>query len=138
METPAYIVRSAVVANRLKFFEKGPSLRLLANDEAFSRMDESRAHAVLKFFKDHLGLQVLCAMPTKHAGALKAVFEKEFSFSRVAVESNGELEFITDCDERVFQPDRMRELWERQRTEVREQAKLVFEEEERRASGATQ
>lgn len=127
METPAYIVRSAVVANRLRFFEKGPSLRLLANDEAFSRMDEARAHAVLKFFRDHLGLQVLCAMPTKHAGALRSVFDKEFSFSRVTVEENGELDFISDCDERVFQPDRMRELWDKQRADARQQAKLAFE-----------
>jgi energy-coupling factor transporter ATP-binding protein EcfA2 len=127
METPAYIVRSAVVANRLRFFEKGASLRLLVNDEAFSRMDEARAHAVLKYFRDHLGLQVLCAMPTKHAGALRSVFDKEFSFSRVTVEENGELDFISDCDERVFHTDRMRELWDRQRAEARQQAKLAFE-----------
>ena len=45
----------------------------------------------------------------------------------MTVEENGELDFISDCDERVFQPDRMRELWDKQRAEARQQAKLAFE-----------
>jgi uncharacterized protein YPO0396 len=38
LETPAYIVRAAVVTNRMKLFDKGPSLKLLVSDESFSRI----------------------------------------------------------------------------------------------------
>lgn len=67
LETPAYIVRAAVVTNRLKLFEKGPSLKLLVNDESFAKMDETRARAVLGFLRDKLDLQVISAMPTMKA-----------------------------------------------------------------------
>lgn len=127
LETPAYIVRAAIVTNRLKFFEKGPSLKLLVNDESFSKMDEQRARAVLKFLRDNLNLQVVSAMPTKAAGGLRDEFTREFSFTRAAVDKNGELDFISDCDERELKTDRMRELWTLQRTQAREQAKLTFE-----------
>lgn len=127
LETPAYIVRAAIVTNRLKFFEKGPSLKLLANDESFSKMDEQRARAVLRFLRDNLGLQVISAMPTKAAGGLRDEFTREYSFTRATVEANGELDFISDCDERVLKTDRLRELWALQRTQVRDQAKLTFE-----------
>jgi energy-coupling factor transporter ATP-binding protein EcfA2 len=127
LETPAYIVRAAVVTNRLKFFEKGPSLKLLVNDESFSTMDEQRARAVLRFLRDHLKLQVVSAMPTKSAGGLRDEFNREYSFTRAPVDGNGELDFISDCDERVLKTDRMRELWEQQRVHARAQAKLAFE-----------
>jgi len=127
LETPAYIVRAAVVTNRLKLFEKGSSLKLLVNDESFSKMDESRARAVLRYLRDSLGMQIVSAMPTRNAGGLRPEFNREYSFSRVHVPENGELEFILECDERVFKNDKMRDLWERQRHEVRDQARLVFE-----------
>ena len=127
LETPAYIVRAAIVTNRLKFFEKGPSLKLLVNDESFSKMDEQRARAVLRFLRDNLGLQVISAMPTKAAGGLRDEFTREYSFTRAAVDANGELDFISDCDERVLKIDRMRELWALQRSQANEQAKLTFE-----------
>ena len=127
LETPAYIVRAAVVTNRLKYFEKGSSLKLLVNDESFSKMDEQRARAVLRFLRDNLGLQVISAMPTKAAGGLRDEFTREYSFTRATVEANGELDFISDCDERLLKSDRMRELWALQRAQAREQAKLTFE-----------
>ena len=127
LETPAYIVRAAVVTNRLKYFEKSSSLKLLVNDESFSKMDEQRARAVLRFLRDNLGLQVISAMPTKAAGGLRDEFTREYSFTRATVEANGELDFISDCDERVLKSDRMRELWALQRAQAREQAKLTFE-----------
>ena len=127
LETPAYIVRAAVVTNRLKFFEKGPSLKLLVNDESFSKMDEQRARAVLRFLRDKLGLQVISAMPTKAAGGLRDEFCREYSFTRAPVAANGELDFISDCDERVLKIDRMRELWALQRTQAQDQARLSFE-----------
>lgn len=127
LETPAYIVRAAVVTNRMKLFDKGASLKLLVSDESFSKMDETRAKAVLRYLRDSLGLQIICAMPTRNAGGLRPEFDREYSYSRVNVPENGELDFILECDERVFQSDRMRELWERQRQEARQQAKLTFE-----------
>lgn len=130
LETPAYIVRAAVVTNRLKLFEKGPSLKLLANDESFAKMDETRARAVLGFLRDSLDLQVISAMPTMKAGALKDEFSREYSFTRLSPVPNGELDFMSDLDERVFKNDKMRELWERQRVVAREKAKQLFDESE--------
>ncbi|WP_298829431.1 SbcC/MukB-like Walker B domain-containing protein [uncultured Piscinibacter sp.] len=127
LETPAYIVRAAVVSNRLKLFEKGANLRMLASDESFSTMDESRARSVLKYLRDTLDIQVISAMPTRGAGGLRPEFDREYSYSRVTVPENGELDFILECDERIFRKDRMRDLWEKQRAAVREQAKLAFE-----------
>jgi energy-coupling factor transporter ATP-binding protein EcfA2 len=127
LETPAYIVRAAVVTNRMKLFEKGASLKLLVSDESFSKMDEARARAVLKYLRDVLGLQIVSAMPTRNAGGLRPEFDREYSYSRVAVPENGELDFILECDERVFKMDRMRNLWEKQRQDAREQAKLLFD-----------
>lgn len=131
LETPAYIVRAAVVTNRMKLFDKGPSLKLLVSDESFSRMDELRARAVLRYLRDSLGLQLISAMPTRGAGGLRPEFDREFSYSRAGVdEMNGELDFIIECDERHFKKDRMREMWEAHREKVREQARQVFEAKE--------
>jgi energy-coupling factor transporter ATP-binding protein EcfA2 len=136
LETPAYIVRAAVVTNRMKLFEKGASLRLLVSDESFSKMDETRARAVLRYLRDTLDLQVVSAMPTRSAGGLRPEFDREYSYSRVNVDSNGELDFILESDERIFKKDRMRVLWEQQRTEAREQTRLAFEAMETAAEAA--
>lgn len=130
LETPAYIVRAAVVTNRLKNFEKGTNLKLLVNDESFAKMDERRAHDVMKFIRDNLGMQLICAMPTKHAGALKSEFTKEWCFTRTEAESNGEVDFISEADERELNTDKLRELWDLRRREVRQQAHILFEEAE--------
>lgn len=127
LETPAYIVRAAVVTNRLRIFEKGPSLKLLVNDESFSRMDEARARAVLEFLRDKLNLQIISAMPTRSTGAFKDEFSYEYSFTRLSPVENGELDFTTECDERVLKTDKMRELWEQQRQLAREKAKRQFD-----------
>lgn len=127
LETPAYIVRAAVVTNRLKMFDKGPSLKLLVNDEAFSRMDEPRARAVLSFMRDNLNLQIISAMPTMKAGAVKDEFNREYSFTRLKPVVNGELDFSIDCADNVFKTDKMRELWTRQRLLARERAKQLFD-----------
>lgn len=127
LETPAYIVRAAVVTNRMRLFDKGASLRLLVNDESFSKMDETRARAVLRYLRDTLGLQLISAMPTRNAGALRPEFDREYSYSRLTVDGNGELDFYLEPDERIFRKDKMRELWEAQRLHARDQAKLEFD-----------
>jgi energy-coupling factor transporter ATP-binding protein EcfA2 len=133
LETPAYIVRAAVVTNRLKHFDKGPNLKLLVNDESFAKMDERRAHDVIRFIRDSLGIQLICAMPTKHAGALKSEFTKEWSFTRTQAEENGEVDFISEADERDLNPDKLQELWDERRRQVRLQAQIAFEAEEAQA-----
>lgn len=130
LETPAYIVRAAVVTNRLKHFEKGTNLKMLVNDESFSKMDERRAHDVIRFIRDSLGIQLICAMPTKHAGAIKSEFTKEWSFTRTQAESNGEVDFISEADERDLNPDKLRVLWDARRQQVRLQVQMAFEAEE--------
>lgn len=130
LETPAYIVRAAVVTNRLKHFDKGMNLKLLVNDESFAKMDERRAHDVIKFIRDSLGMQLICAMPTKHAGSIKTEFTKEWCFTRTQAEGNGEVDFISEADERDLNPDKLRELWAERRNLVRQQAQLAFEAEE--------
>ena len=130
LETPAYIVRAAVVTNRMKLFDKNASLKLLVSDESFSKMDETRARAVLCYLRDSLDLQVVSAMPTRNAGGLRPEFDREYSYSRANVDKNGELDFVLECAERIFKTDRMREMWEAQRAQVREQARLEFEAKE--------
>jgi hypothetical protein len=126
LETPAYIIHAAVVTNRLRHFDKGSNLKLLVNDESFSKMDEGRARDVLKFLRDNLGMQLICALPTKHAGAIKPEFSREWSFSRTEAEDNGEVGFVSEADERELRADALRGLWEERRAQVREQAMLVF------------
>jgi hypothetical protein len=69
-------------------------------------------------------------MPNMKAGALKDEFSREYSFTRLSPVPNGELDFMSDLDERVFKNDKMRELWERQRVVARERAKQLFDEAE--------
>ena len=127
LETPAYIIRAAVVTNRLKHFDKGTNLKLLVNDESFAKMDERRAHDVIRFLRDSLDMQLICAMPTKHAGAIKTEFTKEWSFTRTEAENYGEVDFISEADQRDLHPDKLRELWEQRRKQIRDQAKIEFE-----------
>ncbi|RYG14760.1 MAG: AAA family ATPase [Burkholderiales bacterium] len=128
METPAYIVRAAVVTNRLKMFEKGPSLRFLVNDEAFSKMDETRARAVLCFMRDNLNLQVVSAMPTMKAGPLKDEFNREYNFTQLKPVTNGELDFCVEVKELLFKQDKMRLLWAAHRELARQKAMQLFDE----------
>lgn len=130
LETPAYIIRAAVVTNRLKHFDKGMNLKLLVNDESFARMDECRVHDVIHFIRDSLGIQLICALPTKNAGAIRTEFTKEWSFTRTEAEGNGEVYYISEADERDLNSDKLRELWEQRRQQVRQQIQLEFEAEE--------
>ena len=127
LETPAYIIRAAVVTNRLKHFDKGINLKLLVNDESFAKMDERRAHDVIKFIRDSLGMQLICAMPTKHAGAIKSEFTKEWCVTRTEADGNGEVDFISEADERDLNTDALRKLWQVQRDQIRQQTQMLFE-----------
>lgn len=129
LETPSYIVRAAVVTNRLKHFERGTHLKMLASDESFKNMDERRAREIIRFLNSALGIQIICAMPTKNSGAIKPEFSKEWCFTRITAEENGEVNFVSEADDRDLKPDSLRALWEERRGLVREQARLEFESE---------
>jgi energy-coupling factor transporter ATP-binding protein EcfA2 len=131
LETPAYIVRAAVVTNRLKNFDRSMSLRLMMNDESFAKTDERRARDIIRFLRDKLGMQLLCAMPTKQAGAIKTEFSKEFSITRLHSPGHGETNLVSDADERTLRSDALRSLWEQRRAQVRDQARIDFEVSER-------
>lgn len=105
---------------------------MMVNDESFAKMDERRAHDVIKFLRDHLGMQLLCAMPTKHAGAIKSEFTKEWSFTRTEADGNGEVDFVSEADERDLHSDHLRNLWDARREQVRQQAQIAFEDAERK------
>lgn len=127
-ETPSYAVRAAVLANHMKIFDKGPSLKLMVSDESFAKMDESRARGILRYLSQGMGLQVVCAMPTTKAGALQDEFDRQYSFTRMGVTGNGELDFMTDVDERVFEKENMHAAWDAQREHAQEKAKVLFEQ----------
>ncbi|RJF92479.1 ATP-binding protein [Noviherbaspirillum saxi] len=136
LETPAYIIRAAVLTCRLKLFEKGAHLKIMMHDEAFSLMDERRAHDVISYIRDTLGMQIILAMPTKQAGGLRPEFNKEWSYTKTEAVGNGEVSFVTEADERDLRPDKLRDLWEQRRQAVREQARIAFDndDEERKAA----
>lgn len=128
LETPAYIIRAAILSHALKHFTaKGPHLRLMVNDESFSKMDETRARAVIRYLNQTLGFQLISAMPTRAGTSLKDEFSREFSFSRMDAQGMGEVNAVSQAQEKILNKDALRLLWDRQREEVRTQAGLDFD-----------
>lgn len=135
LETPFYVVRSAVLAHALGHFgrdrREAPALRLMLNDEAFSKMDETRSRNVLQFLSQTLGLQLIVAMPTSKSGAVKPEFDKEFTFSKVmARRANGgriqEL-FVSEAQEKILNRPALARLWEAHANQAREAARTQWE-----------
>jgi hypothetical protein len=128
LETPAYIIRAAILSHALKHFTaKGPHLRLMVNDESFSKMDETRARAVIRYLNQTLGFQLISAMPTRAGTSLKDEFSREYSFSRIDAIGMGEVNGVSQAQEKILNKDALRTLWDRQREEVRTQAALDFD-----------
>ncbi|MEG1767416.1 MAG: SbcC/MukB-like Walker B domain-containing protein [Comamonas sp.] len=127
LETPFYVVRSAVLAHALGHFgsdrQGAPALRLMLSDEAFSKMDETRSRNVLRFLSQTLGLQLIVAMPTSKSGAVKPEFDKEFTFSKVmARRPSGagfqEL-FISEAQEKTLNRPALARLWDSHAAQAR-------------------
>lgn len=129
LETPAYVVRAAVLTNRLRCFDKGASLRLMVSDESFAKMDEARSRAVLHFMRDILGFQLICAMPTTKSTAILDEFTNRYGFTRLEGVPNGELDFMTEVNAQVLAREKMGQAWNEQRVRAQEQARLAFEAE---------
>jgi len=135
LETPFYVVRSAVLAHALGHFgrdrREAPALRLMLNDEAFSKMDETRSRNVLQFLSQTLGLQLIVAMPTSKSGAVKPEFDKEFTFSKVAAHrKNGEgiqELFISEAQEKTLNRPALARLWEAHAAQARERARAQWQ-----------
>lgn len=133
LETPFYVVRSAVLAHALGHFgrerREAPALRLMLSDEAFSKMDESRSRSVLRFLSQTLGLQLVVAMPTSKSGAVKPEFEKEFTFSKVMARRGGQELFVSEAQEKTIHRDALSRLWDAHAAQAREAARTQWEAE---------
>jgi hypothetical protein len=131
LETPFYVIRSAVLAHALGHFgrdRKGaPALRLMLSDEAFSKMDESRSRSVLQFLSQTLGLQLIVAMPTSKSGAVKPEFDKEFTFSKIVAARDGKELYISEVQEKHLKRVPMRHLWLAHAARAREAGKASYE-----------
>ncbi|CAN5304073.1 hypothetical protein BH11PSE9_BH11PSE9_13750 [soil metagenome] len=135
LETPFYVVRSAVLAHALGHFgrerREAPALRLMLSDEAFSKMDESRSRSVLRFLSQTLGLQLIVAMPTSKSGAVKPEFDKEFTFSKITASrrvGQGEQElFISEAQEKTLNRQALARLWDVHAAQAREAARVIYE-----------
>lgn len=131
LETPFYVVRSAVLAHALGHFgrdrREAPALRLMLSDEAFSKMDESRSRSVLQFLSGTLGLQLVVAMPTSKSGAVKPEFDKEFTFSKVMARCDGRELFISEAQEKILHRESLARLWQAHAEMARGAARLAHE-----------
>ncbi len=131
LETPFYVIRAAVLAHALGHFSRAPNapaLRLMLSDEAFSKMDEARSRAVMRFLAHNMGLQLIVAMPTSKSGAIKPEFDKEYTFSKLEAEADGQLVHISEVQEKDFKRDALAALWAEHAQTARAQAQLAFEE----------
>ena len=134
LETPFYVVRSAVLAHALGHFgrerREAPALRLMLSDEAFSKMDESRSRSVLRFLSQTLGLQLIVAMPTSKSGAVKPEFDKEFTFSKIMAsrhDGQGLQElFISEAQEKTLNRQALARLWDAHAAQAREVARVAY------------
>jgi len=131
LETPFYVIRSAVLAHALGHFGRerrgAPALRLMLSDEAFSKMDESRSRSVLQFLSRSLGLQLVVAMPTSKSGAVKPEFDKEFTFSKVLASRGGAELFISEVQEKTLKREPLARLWAAHAEQAREAGRLAHE-----------
>lgn len=131
LETPFYVVRSAVLAHALGHFgrerREAPALRLMLSDEAFSKMDESRSRSVLRFLSQTLGLQLVVAMPTSKSGAVKPEFDKEFTFSKVMASRDGQELFISEAQEKTLNRQALTRLWDAHAAQARAVAQAAYE-----------
>lgn len=126
-ETPVYIIRVAVMASAFKLFsqQKKAHFRSIFMDEVFSTMDEARTRRVIRFLKD-LGLQIVCAAPTRSMAAVLDEFDTRINFSRYKTASGA----YSDVNIINLNQVRVRELYESHRAAVSATAAAEFEKNE--------
>lgn len=129
LETPAYIIRSAAVTSAFRFNEGNTHLRMVLVDEAFSKMDETRSREVINYLTDALGLQLVFIMPTSKSGPFMDVISHQTVFTKCpAGKKVGELNTRVLVDRKRCNQDKIAELWELSRQNIRDQVTLDFME----------
>ncbi|WP_370980257.1 ATP-binding protein [Agaribacterium sp. ZY112] len=127
LETPAYIIRSAAITSAFRFNEGQSHCRLVLVDEAFSKMDESRSREVINYLTESLGLQLIFIMPSSKSGPFMDLISHQVVFSKCpSNEPVGELNTRVLVDRKVCNPEKIKDLWERHRHTIRQQASLDF------------
>lgn len=130
LETPFYVIRSAVLAHALGHFGRSkdaPALRLMLSDEAFSKMDESRSRAVLRFLSQSMGMQLVVAMPTSKSGAIKPEFDKEYTFSKIEAYKGGKTLYVSEVQDKDLKRDALGQLWDAHARAARASARADYE-----------
>lgn len=129
LETPAYIIRSAAITSAFRFNEGSTHLRMVLVDEAFSKMDETRSREVIHYLTESLGLQLVFIMPTSKSGPFMDIISHQTVFSKCPSNRKiGELNTRVLVDRKQCNQNKIKQLWEQQRTTIREQASLDFME----------
>lgn len=126
-ETPIYVIRVAVMASAFKLFsqQKKAHFRSIFMDEVFATMDETRTRRVLRFLKE-LGLQIVCAAPTRAMAAVLDEFDTRINFSKYST-PNGN---CSDVNVINLHEARVRDLYEAHRNSVAKEATATFEKTE--------
>jgi hypothetical protein len=109
---------------RLHFFRPLTGKYREQVDEAFSKMDESRAREVIDYLTCTLGLQLIFIMPTSKCGPFMDLISNEFVFANVPSVPRGELLRRVLVDRKECKRERIEELWSRHRRTVHQQAEL--------------
>jgi Putative exonuclease SbcCD, C subunit/P-loop containing region of AAA domain len=126
-ETPVYVIRVAVMASAFKIFsqQKKAHFRSIFMDEVFSTMDEARTRRVLGFLKD-LGLQIVCAAPTRSMAAVLDEFDTRINFSHYKTATGDR----SDVNVIKLNQARVRALYDAHRDTVAATAAASFEKSE--------
>jgi energy-coupling factor transporter ATP-binding protein EcfA2 len=126
-ETPVYVIRVAVMASAFKIFSqhKKAHFRSIFMDEVFSTMDEARTRRVIGFLKE-LGLQIVCAAPTRSMAAVLDEFDTRINFSRYQTTAGD----CSDVNVINLEKARVRALYETHRAAVSNTAAATFEKSE--------
>jgi len=89
-QTPYYVIRGAVLSSALRHGnDSRRHLSLMLLDEAFAAMDTERSRKTMELLRDTFGFQVICAMPSKSAGSVIPLFDREMQFVMVDVAPRG-------------------------------------------------
>jgi Putative exonuclease SbcCD, C subunit/P-loop containing region of AAA domain len=126
-ETPIYVIRVAVMASAFKIFsqQKKAHFRSIFMDEVFATMDEARTRRVLGFLKE-LGLQIVCAAPTRSMAAVLDEFDTRINFSKYKSPAGDR----SDVNVIRLDSERVRALYDAHRDAVSADAAARFEKED--------
>jgi uncharacterized protein YPO0396 len=115
------------MASAFKIFSqhKKAHFRSIFMDEVFSTMDEARTRRVIRFLKE-LGLQIVCAAPTRSMAAVLDEFDTRINFSRYHT-TEGD---CSDVNVVNLEKARVRALYETHRAAVSNAAAATFEKNE--------